>query len=173
MPAWPANGETDWNTAMRNCLGSEHSLTTGMHKAKCCQIYLTTNQENIPSETSTKVTLNTIGRDPQSWADIANNKITPTESGYYYVYGQARFINTLSGKLYRTYIYKNNAIACGSMIHSSIASSFLTVNVASILYLDGNDYIDLRVYHNDGAGTSDIEDGIIDTYLICFKLGDI
>ena len=128
------------------------------------KLYLSAQQENIVNVTWTLVELNQImGGVPPDFKDgiedIVNHRIKPGMSGFYTVFGQAVFNNIVLNKSYNVAVCKNGV---QNVIISNKQSSivdFLYVPCSDIIFIDEDDYLDLRVKHTAGVDTVDISNG--------------
>jgi hypothetical protein len=98
------------------------------------------------SNTSTKVTLNSINLDTNGCFSTANNRFTPNVPGYYQFNGHLIPQGSTGTNLSDVTIYKNGSLAIqGSLMYNAFAlySTAFCV-VAGILYMNGTtDYVEL------------------------------
>lgn len=132
--------------------------------------YLGADQENIVTDTNTKVLLETENFDIGGDFDVANNKFVAPRNGYYFVTGQIRWKYPIQNKHTYGYVAKNG-IAVGDSVATSITyyggnwPSAHTDNISQLVYLLENDELFLCCRHNGGVNTPDIMSGKANTFL--------
>jgi hypothetical protein len=118
-------------------------------------------------------TLTVVNFDTSSFAVGCTNNTTDKRidiltSGYYNVQAQVTFNAAAASKDYYLYIYINTTAQNITYTQSSTTGP-ITATTNNILYLAAGDYIQVRVYHNQGA-SSNTRGGEDDTILTLFKL---
>lgn len=135
--------------------------------AVCGKMYMSSTQV-IADSTITLCSLNTSSNLIGITGDTTNYRFTVTKSGYYKIYGQINFSSPVAAKSYRAYIYKNGSALTRGMFHSS-NTDLISANISELIYLDVDDYIDLRCSQFSG-GNITINAGDDDTFLIIHKI---
>lgn len=149
--------------------GLEFSLGGGATPIKV-SAYLDTTQENIATDTNTKVLLDTENFDIGGDFDLVNSKLVVPRDGYYFITGQIRWGYPIQNKHTYGYVAKNG-ITVGDSIATSIVyyggnwSSAHTNSIAQLVYLVTDDEIFLCCRHNGGVNTPDILSGKGSTFL--------
>lgn len=111
----------------------------------------------------TLIQLNTDDYDPNGNFDTTSNyRYTAPVAGYYLVTGQVTLATNASKRLIG-YIYKNGSLLIETAHSPAVATNNASL-VSTIVYLAQNDYVDLRVYHDNGSAKNVIG-GTFDTYL--------
>jgi len=130
------------------------SGVVGLPKQSACRMCLSTDQ-SIPTDTSTRVNLDTKDFDIQNEGDTSNHKITVTESGIYLILGQVGWKGStvVDGKRYSAIIKVNGAIKKRVNLVPG-ASEFFDIPVECLLSLSAGDYIELYVWHNSGSNAT-------------------
>ncbi|KEZ78302.1 hypothetical protein C41B8_05353 [Salinisphaera hydrothermalis C41B8] len=113
------------------------------------QIYLgsaftSTNRGNV------LVPLDTVGFDPSGIVDVNNHGIKPTRAGYYQVNFGTYFDATGSGQTESAFLVRNQdnsqKLISGGDQYSASPGNSLTSGGAGILYMNGSDSLNLRVF---------------------------
>ncbi len=104
----------------------------------------------VPQNVVTKVTLNTATFDPQSWLNVANNRIIPTIPGYYQVSSIAAW--QLTTEFNRSIQVRKN----GTPI--TVADTFTAggaMELSDAVYMNGStDYLELYVFQASAAAVN-------------------
>ena len=119
----------------------------------------------------TKVTFDVVTHDIGGFYDTSNFRYQPTIPGYYRF-----FLSTYTGSAVDVYailtlIYKNGLGYQSGGIYGRMQMSGLsnddmyasTVDVSEVFYMDGNDYVELYVYHASEDGQASSVFGIYST----------
>lgn len=107
--------------------------------------------QTINSETWTKVGIDTDSYDPDGITDLVNNRITPTIAGYYIVTGQISMAAGVADTHRNLAIYKNGSLLSqGAALVDTNTSMNIGGVVTDLVYLDGDDYVELWVYQTSG-----------------------
>jgi len=129
-----------------------------------CRAFLSTSQVNITQDNWTKVNLNAVTYDLGKNFALDTYKFTAPVSGLYHIIGQVFLTDSvIADKRYMAGIYKNGAVISCSGCHASIAN-FLSSSVNDEVYLRKDDYIELYIYNQAGAGTVDILSDAVGLY---------
>lgn len=132
--------------------------------------YLNTLQENIVTDTDTKVLLDAENFDVGGDFDVANSKFVAPRDGYYFITGSIGWKDAIQGKFTYGWIAKNG-IAVGDSVAISIVRSVPnwpgahTNSMSQLVYLLENDELFLCCRHNGGVNTPDIMNGKDRTFL--------
>lgn len=133
--------------------------------------YGNTDQNNIASGVSTKVTLNVKTYDIQAEFDSATNyRFTAKVAGYYQVNGSVLWTVTVVDKNYHVRIYKNGVDVAISYNQASVAT-YLACKISDVIYLAVNDYVELWAMQETDAATPDIVASSSYTFLSIAKIG--
>lgn len=126
--------------------------------------YASGTQANITDATYTKVLLGSESYDPNN--NFASSRYTVPISGYYKIAGQVSLsgADLVDSKLLTTAIYKNGVLQTISFTGTS-GSIAQSGSVASVLYLEAGDYVELFVRITHGNNLADIVDAGNSTYL--------
>jgi len=123
------------------------------------KLYLSAQQDDIANTTWTLVNLNTIHADfNDAIENVGTHKIRPGIAGFYAIFGQAVFNHIIANKKYQVAVWRTGGGTILSNQHASFVD-FLYVSCSDIMYLDENDDVELRVYHNAGVGSIDVSTG--------------
>lgn len=124
--------------------------------------------QSIPDATNTKVAFQTENWDLNGEFDNATNyRFTPAE-GYYQVNAGVGISSLDPTKLLKIFIYKNGSAIRQNRAFSSV-NDINCITISDIVYLDGDDYIEIYMYQNDGAARNTyITDGA--TYFSAVKV---
>jgi hypothetical protein len=106
----------------------------------------------IASATFTKVTLNSVSADPQSWWNAANSRWIPTIPGYYQVDAMLTYNLTTNG-LYEAHIVRNGFTQTNILMPANSAiSGFVAGTLSAVVYMNGStDYLELYTFQNSGV----------------------
>jgi len=128
-----------------------------------------TNQTGVPSNTSTKINLNTTEFNVGNGFDTVNKWFKPSVPGYYMMHGQAVTLLELN-KGIATSLYKNGTSIASDTRYYAVNNS-ISSSVTDITYLNGTtDYVELYFWHNNSvAGT--IQGHPISTYFTASRIG--
>lgn len=125
--------------------------------------------QNLVVNTATEINLDAESHDAQSEFGLAGHRYTAGTAGHYLVVGSLTMAAIADGASAVAMIYKNNAIAAyGSRVKAG-ASGYSHSQVADIMSLEANDYIELFGHHNDSEGRA-VVTGSEYTYLAVHKL---
>jgi len=115
--------------------------------------YLSADQSVTSGET-TKVNLDTISFDTNSWFDTANNRYTPQIAGYYQFNGIVR-VEGVSQTTQISFLFKNGVqVTAGDTLRLS-TSNPVQMSVSDIIYCNGStDYVELHGYVLASSGTN-------------------
>ena len=114
--------------------------------------YLSTSQ-SITSGVATKVNIDTVSFDTNSWFDTTNKRYVPQIAGYYQIIGLVRCLGT-SMTLQVARIYKNGSELVVGDLNRVATSSSIQVSVSDVVYLNGStDYIELYGFITASSGT--------------------
>ena len=83
--------------------------------------------------------------------DTSNTKFLPGVAGYYHI-GASAVVETTGGSYLQLRFEKNNSTSMNVFtgVESGDTSSYHYAHGSSVIYLDSDDYIRFKVYHNDG-----------------------
>jgi len=132
---------------------------------------------NLSNSTDTKVAMNTEVFDSNGKYDNSTYRFTPTVAGKYYVYGQANLSNSSSEEYqYGTImLYKNGGEISRTAVDpsNSAKSNQVTPNIAFIVDMDSDDYVEIFVKAIVGSGTPNVvgDSGASPTYFGAFRIG--
>ena len=133
---------------------------------------------NLTSGTDTKVAMNTEVFDSDGKYDNSTYRFTPTVAGKYYVYGQANLSNS-AGEEYQygtIMLYKNGGEISRSALdpsnNASAKSNQVYVNIAFIVDMDSDDYVEIFVKAIVGSGTPNVtgDSGASPTYFGAYRI---
>lgn len=135
-----------------------------------CRMYLNGNQ-TITDATETIIAFNAETYDDDSIGTVgAAAKITPAVAGYYMVSVGVRFKSDLAaGDTAYVRIYKNTTAVNEYRIELGTIGP-QSLHVMDIIVLDSDDYIQAKIYHNNGA-TRDIDGTSPCTWLTLQRVG--
>jgi hypothetical protein len=107
------------------------------------------NSTSVGSEVWTKLDLSNIDIDVGSIVDATNDRITPIEPGYYFVSVTTQPLSALPDQVrIGAGIYVNGSGVLESLTKTASANTDDQMATAtSVVYLDGDDYIEARGYH--------------------------
>ena len=117
------------------------------------------SNSTISNNSETVAVFDTEDFDLNSTYDTSNGRYTPAKAGYYQLNESLEVVpdNNEDITLFMT-IKKNGSTIVGSHAFSydvgSGADSSVAIN--TLVYSDGNDYFDVRIYHYDYTNTSSI-----------------
>jgi hypothetical protein len=163
------NGDTDRTLTLPDNTGTILTTATPGVPVNGPLFYATQSTAVVPaSNTTTKITINTIAYDTNSNFSTANNRFTPTVAGYYQFNGSVLAQGTTNTSLSDIVIFKNGGAGLQGTLFYNAAASYTTmhVTVSGILYMNGStDYVELygRVI---GAGTLQLVNGVFSGALI-------
>jgi len=127
--------------------------TPALREMPAFRAYLSATQ-SITSSVITKVAIDTIDFDTNSWFDTANNRYVPQIAGYYKFDGIVKVTGT-SQTQQISYLYKNGAEYSIGEINRVATSSSIHLNISDIVYLNGStDYVELFGLVAASSGTS-------------------
>lgn len=109
--------------------------------------YRDTSTQSVTSGTNTKVQLNALEYDTNSWFDATTNyRYTPQIAGYYQFNALIYFSGTgLTNGVAR--IYKNGNVTIDGHFLSTTSASFIYAMACGVIYLNGTtDYVELFGY---------------------------
>lgn len=113
--------------------------------------YLSGDLQSIPNLEVTKVEFDAETYDEQNEFDKdTHHRFTASRAGYYSVVGSVYFESCVADKYYNVYIFRNANATTSTLYHSSTASGLMIISM-DILYLDANDFVELKAYHNSGV----------------------
>ena len=117
-------------------------------KQSVFHVYLNSNQ-NIPNQTSTIVSFDTVLFDPNSWWDNTNKRWIPTVAGYYCIMASARWNTSADFDIADYSINKNGSQYQAASLRNE---RYETHVVTTVVYLNGSgDYVDARMYQDTGS----------------------
>lgn len=147
------NGDYSIPTSGTIDLGSANITTTGTitGKAKFAKMRLSNDQAITGDGNYYEVSLNTVVSDSNSWCNIAGSSITPTTAGWYMVTAKVFLSGLGDGKYFIADIRVNNVGVHRMFQNVNGASLDCGGNGSALIYLDGNDYVELFVNHNHGS----------------------
>ena len=119
----------------------------------------------------TKVTFDVVTHDIGSGFDVSNNRYQPTIPGYYRFFMKQYVGSAVDVYAIITMIYKNGlgyqqGGIYGRMQFAGFTNDDMyasTVDVSEVFYMDGNDYVELYVYHASEDGQASSVFGIYST----------
>lgn len=144
--------------------GNVSARTMQMTHQPCARAYRNGTQLNIPDSTWTKVELNATSFDVGSNFNTSTNKFVASIAGYYQVNANVRWINVIADKRYYIAIFKNGNEISQTISHSSYTGD-LSTKISDIIYLNIDDYIELKVHQITGVDTPDVSGGTTQTYM--------
>ena len=121
--------------------------------------------------TFTKVTFDVVTHDIGSGFDVSNNRYQPTIPGYYRFFMKQYVGSAVDVYAILSLIYKNGLGYQAGGIYGRMQMNGLsnddmyasTVDVSEVFYMDGNDYVELYVYHASEDGQASSVFGIYST----------
>lgn len=134
-----------------NVTNAAGSITVGL-KDYGCHVSLSDDQ-NISATTETKIEFDTELYDPQT--EFASYKYTASTAGKYFISLCVHWEASADTKVHIAYIKVNGSAVTQSAKHGSNTNPIST-DVAMIIDLDANDYVEGYVYH-DVAGGVDVD----------------
>lgn len=136
-------------------------------------VYITGGDQNIPNATVTTITFNTEDWDTNSAFDTSNYRFTvPSgQAGKYYFSSRIYMeYGNNANEIGRLGIYKNGtAVAIFGGLANGTENQGKSLSVNTILDLAVSDYVEMKIYHNQG-GTQAIDDDPDFTYFTGFKV---
>jgi hypothetical protein len=107
------------------------------------QALLSASQNNVGSSL-TKVNIDTVDFDTNSWFDTVNKRYTPQIAGYYFFKGEAIVQTITSASQQQVQVRKNNSDIVGRFINRATASNSYYIQATGIVYMNGStDYVEL------------------------------
>lgn len=157
----------DSTTSLANATISDVYFSTaerpsGFPAKPMARAYLGSNQENLITNTYTKILLDSVDYDIGS--NFSSYKFTVPCTGYYKVNCSVMFVSVIADKLYIGQFRVNDTSVCDDYKHSALAQS-LQVKPSSTLYLNKGDYIELFGVSFAGVDTVDVIKGSKYTFL--------
>jgi len=129
--------------------------------------------QSIPSATNTLLQFNTEDWDTDSAYDTSNYRfVVPSGAAGKYFFHARVYIEwgNAAGEIGRLQIAKNGtAMAIDAMTASGDPTSGSSIRISTVLDLAVSDYVDVRLYHNQG-GSQDADNDSDFTYFTGFKL---
>lgn len=101
--------------------------------------------------------------------NTTNYRFTVTKAGYYLINGCIAIASLSIGQVLTSWIYINGNGIARNFTRQSSDGDPLSSDVFTLQYLNVDDYIDLRVYHNDGS-SQDLIANTNSTYLEIHRL---
>lgn len=105
----------------------------------------------LTSGSDTKVAFDTDIIDSGALTDLTNNRITPGVVGNYRVSGVLGISNLDAGKEFLIKIKKNGTTIANARTYAHANGNAPIPSVSTVVYLDGNDYVELFGTHNHGS----------------------
>ena len=105
--------------------------------------------QSIPDSASTLIEFDSVYFDAGGDFDSDAHRFIAPENGYYFFNAFARVDIKTADKYAYLAIYKNNQNVGLTFSHSS-STSDITPKVACLLYLEVDDFVDVRIYQNTG-----------------------
>lgn len=136
-----------WSALSSNtCTANTSTCTASTNTVHAFLAYKTVTNQSIPASTVTKITLNTVSYDTDSWFSTGTSRYTPQIAGYYMFVGSVISGNGASS-WYLPYIYKNGAaVMLGNNFQTS-AGGGPNSQVVFMVYMNGStDYVELWFY---------------------------
>ena len=136
-------------------------------------VYITGGDQSIPNATVTTITFNAEDWDTNSAFDTSNYRFTvPSgQAGKYYFSSRIYMeYGNNANEIGRLGIYKNgNAVAIFGGLANGTENQGKSLSVNTILDLAVSDYVEMKMYHNQG-GAQVIDDDPDFTYFTGFKV---
>lgn len=131
-----------------------------------CRAYLSSDQDNLTSNSWNKITLNTRDYDNGTNFNTSTNKFIAPVTGLYRIQAVVEFNDLVADKENRVAIYKNASSVVESAQHSRVTGN-LTVQVIDEIYLQADDEIEVYAKPDVGgsANTVDATSGLTATRL--------
>ena len=108
--------------------------------------------QSIPDSTPTIVEYDDEDFDNLGEYDVTNHRFTATEAGYYFISASLLSANITwgVGVIWQMRLYKNG-VAYSNGTRNEADITYRQSQISDIVYLVANDFIDIRVYHNQGV----------------------
>lgn len=124
--------------------------------------------DTITHNTGTVVSFDAEDFDLEGVYDTSNNRYTPTQAGYYHIEVSVAVSDAAGDNLYlAAYVRKNGTIELRDIKNITVGSGAeYFLNVSGVVYLDGDDYVDVQFYHYNytDSGSVKISTGRSETY---------
>jgi hypothetical protein len=135
------------------------------------KMYLNVAQTNLTKNVWTKVELDVDDYDTDNITDTTNHKITPGIAGYYLCIGNCTWTGGFAaGNRMSMYLKKNGSnIMCTDQGIAG-GTQYLTNHIATVEYLDADDYIEMFARPGTAGDTADISTGDTNTYMLVHRL---
>jgi len=131
-------------------------------------VYLSTTNQTITSNVTTKLTLNGENFDTHGYFDSTTNyRFTPKISGYYQLNAATR-LTTTSARGCTLSVYKNGSLLVSASGNdgSGAATPVVGASIGTVVYLNGTtDYIEMYIYCFDNSGAPVVQAGAAATWL--------
>ena len=138
----------------------------GGSKTICGKMYPDTTQATTGSVSV--ISMNKESFSEGITADTTNYRFIIITPGYYRITGEITFQSPPADTSYLTLVAKNGSTLTKYTAHSSNTDR-LSVSTSDIVYLDTDDYIDLRCYQSSGTSVN-IREEADETFLIINKI---
>ena len=130
------------------------------------KLYLSVSQLNLVNNTLTLVELNSIYTGfTDGIEDTTLHRITPGCAGFYFINGQATFMNVVAAKNYEAAIRVSGVSWVSFCYGWAGGGTLFSVPVSSLVKLSATDYIELWVRSQSGDNTVDLSGVRYRTYL--------
>jgi hypothetical protein len=151
----PVQAPTYTTSTLFNAYLTNQTQTLVVGTTAAGSVGKTTNQ-SIASATPTKVVLEAVSEDPQSWWNAANNRWIPTIPGYYQVDASVTYSGVGTSSLYEGQILKNGGIVSNGLFQlNQGVSGFQTCVASRVVYMNGStDYLEMWTYQPSGVSQS-------------------
>ena len=123
------------------------------------KVHLTSNQ-SVTHQTWTYLNFNDVANGWNiggKW-DTSNTKFLPAVAGYYHI-GASAVVAATGASYLQLRFEKNNSTSMNvfSGVESGDTSTWHYAHGSSVIYLDSDDYIRFKVYHNDSEARNIVE----------------
>ena len=124
--------------------------------------------QSLNNNSATKVTWD--AEDLDSDGTFASNKFTPAIAGYYLITALLPFDEVADTTVAYCMIYKNGSHYLSQASSAGRGADLLTPHLSAILYLDGDDYVEIYGQHNHGSARNVIGNSSTEAYFSGFRL---
>ena len=101
---------------------------------------------------------------------LGSSKFTPAIAGYYFINALLPFDEVADTTVAYCMIYKNGSHYLSQASSSGRGTDLLTPHLSAILYLDGDDYVEIYGQHNHGSARNVIGNSSTEAYFSGFRL---
>ena len=130
--------------------------------------YQLSGNQGLNNNTATKILWDSGTFDSDSI--LGSSKFTPAIAGYYFINALLPFDEVADTTVAYCMIYKNGSHYLSQASSSGRGTDLLTPHLSAILYLDGDDYVEIYGQHNHGSARNVIGNSSTEAYFSGFRL---